>query len=121
MQYYKFEGDIEPILLLKGDEWNEWNCKHLYSTCAACGKEYLYIKSPILHNNIWNQVLTYYKILGDSKDIGKITRRTRLLFPIDNCTICKDCMEEALGRKLNVSDLKPQPRINRNLIKEGEI
>lgn len=127
MQYFKFDKkELDKILVLKPEMWNNWCNSHLYSTCAACGKEYPYFESPILRNEIWSEVLNYFNLQEKQKEVElkrrekvlqiysllnskKISlqsyRRRHLLSRYENCTICRNCMEIALGRKLIQNDL----------------
>ena len=50
--------------------------------CDYCGKKYPYKASPMIRNDLWKSISHRYTDL-----------------------MCKDCMENRLGRKLTVSDL----------------
>lgn len=74
--------------------------------CKVCSKQFEYgdSESPMLTGEKWNEVVKFYGLEKFEKQAF-----FRSNFPIEDETahlfICKDCMEDALGRKLTEEDL----------------
>ena len=71
--------------------------------CNVCGKSLsiLSLSSPVINDKTWNKILDFYD-LSESRDGPKRPARTPVY-------ICADCMETALDRELELSDLKQLP------------
>ena len=69
------------------------NCDSDYDTCSFCGKKYLWWKSPMLKNELWERISN-----EDFDDDGKWLEQY----------MCLECMEKALGRKIQECDLMLQ-------------
>ena len=63
---------------------------HYEETCSVCGKKYNTYDSPMLKNEIWEQVSNEHF----DKDGNWVTQH-----------ICFECMEERLGRRITEDDL----------------
>jgi hypothetical protein len=81
---------MERKLFKPGDD-----CK-----CWKCGKKFPYFgtESPMVRDEIWE------KIAGDEPKVQYYTREGETW--IGGGYLCKDCMEERLGRSLTFDDLK---------------
>lgn len=89
---------------------SEKNCK-----CQSCGKRFVYgdEQSPMLRKDIWNKIVKFYDLEQYEKEaddrfhenyeyrkqIGQRHSDDEHLY------LCYECMEKALGRKLEPRDL----------------
>lgn len=136
MQYYKYTINEVNEFVNKFSEdlsmetytelWNKFNSEHYYATCTHCGTEYLYSESPILENDVWNDIIENLHLTDFQKNIkserhyyhlkgveyGKIYHLQTYLKSLlsvtpseKHCTLCVDCMENALHRPLRLSDI----------------
>ena len=78
---------------------------NLQDTCCKCGKVYLCYESPMLKNELWEELLKKAGIEEDFDDNGRWVPKY----------ICPDCMEKELGRPLTEDDLLLTDR-NRHVI-----
>lgn len=89
----------------------------LMGKCKNCGKELKYCgdDSPMLKNDIWNHIVSFYNLESYEKNAFKDFMIAYKKWKRGNdkfndkdeyhLYLCTDCMEKALGRKLLKSDL----------------
>lgn len=71
--------------------------------CDGCGKQLdrLSISSPMLSDELWEKVLDFFHLTENRPGPQLAATAPKM--------ICSDCMEKALGRKLQLEDLKQVP------------
>lgn len=82
--------------------------------CKICNKIFNYGDkySPMLNNEIWNNIVEYYQLTDYEKKANELFSKVKFGFCKNfkdkdeyHLYICSDCMENALGRKLLKTDL----------------
>lgn len=82
------------------------NCK-----CQVCGKRFAYCdeQSPMLKESVWNRIVNFYNLGEYEKEADKRFHEnyeiSRGFSDDEHLFICYECMEKALGRKIEPSDL----------------
>lgn len=137
MKYYRYsEKDIRDILNAKDKRelmgvWNRINENGLMITCSACKNDYPYFESPVLKDDVWKNVTTYYNLhdgcimraasVPQEINASKIYKLKMLMNVRTSNTevcVCRQCMEKALGHPLHESDLKAVVPMNKKIINE---
>ena len=137
MKYYRYtEKDLRDILNAKDKReltlvWNRINEDGLMITCSACKTDYPYFESPVLKDEVWEKVTTYYNLheggirraISVPHDINasKIYH-LKMLMNVDkqntDVCVCRKCMEKALGHSLCESDLDADVSMNKTILNE---
>lgn len=128
--YFKYNLEDLKELVESGcdtsSKTNEFKGKHHYYTCSCCHKEELYDDSPVLKEEVWNEVLDNLNIKDNDEishavvyripkepEFQEAVRFFRLFKEINEVVpddkyvmLCRDCMERALGRELYKEDLE---------------
>ena len=98
----------------------EWTC-----TCNGCGKQYTYgdENSPVVYPKVWRSILTYWGVTEEEErkiyseyiqifkkwEFSEGEEKQRLFDemrkPKYHLFFCTECMEKALGRKLERADV----------------
>lgn len=110
------------------DYLNKFNNTHLYYTCSCCGKEELYVKSPVVNDELWETTVKKLGLRENKKpcvcysySLSRLTSEQvkavrfynqfkNLIKVEDDSTytmLCRSCVEKAIERKLHKEDLKP--------------
>ena len=89
-----------------------------HCTCQVCKKKFEYgdEQSPMLSDKVWNQVINFYDLEEYEREAEErfeknydSRRRHRQIsqeqFDSEHLFLCYECMEKALGRKIEPSDL----------------
>lgn len=71
--------------------------------CSVCGKQFICLpaQSPVIHNELWQEVLDYYDLSEE-----RIDDKAPANMPVFCCT---ECMEKALDREITKEDVKNNP------------
>lgn len=105
---------------------NKFISKHNYYTCSCCHKEERYVDSPVVVDELWQEILFRLGIednneikvgeayfLPNNPEHKSAMRFYKTFKQINKVTpdgeyvmLCRDCMEKALGRPLYKEDLK---------------
>ena len=98
-------------------------------TCSACKNDYPYFESPVLKDDVWKNVTTYYNLhdgcimraasVPQEINASKIYKLKMLMNVRTSNTevcVCRQCMEKALGHPLRESDLNAVVPMNKNII-----
>lgn len=137
-KYFKISIDDLPELMdacETVEELNEFVDAHYRYTCSCCGKDELYVHSPVLKDEVWKTVLhnanitrremrgvSFGRRVSHQKEVRFYNALRRMLdvTPDDEyIMLCRDCMEKCLGRKLYKEDLA-DCNMTRNIINEFE-
>ena len=82
------------------------NCK-----CQVCGKRFAYgdEQSPMLKNNVQNKIVKFYNLeeyeIEADRKFYKNYSKSHGFYDDEHLFICYECMEKALGRRIEFSDL----------------
>ena len=122
---------LYPYIQMAMDKWREvyYECPDNQYYCCVCGKpiEYDGVDSVMLLDDKWDQVLDFYNLHQYEKDASrraqkfykKCDRRggLHLKAPKNIHTfVCNDCIEKALGRPIEITDINDSP-FNQDYIK----
>lgn len=108
---------------------------HYHYTCSCCGKDELYMKSPVLKGDVWRKALqglgikefvprgishAYRLPKGYEQEVRffNVVRTMCKTVPDNKYTmLCRDCVEKGIGRELYKDDLA-DCLMTRNIIDE---
>ena len=128
-----FKYDVEDLKELldacernSDKDTNNFISKHNYCTCSCCHKEERYVESPVVTDELWQEILFRLGIEDNNKikcgetyflpnnpkqkaamNFYKTFKQINEVIPDgEYVMLCRDCMEKALGRPLYKEDLK---------------